>query len=297
MLDPTVKQRIQERYQKMNAEGKLLSRSKLDQFYKTFRDRFGPEKLANLDGEALLETMPNHGIKDCHVYWLEFKNDDEFPTRFGSILGDSAFRFGIFRRKKTCTLVTADEANNAHDLTDLTIDEAIVIARKHRDQLLKGVEIQRLLPSLGTDEKGRTRWIGEGHFLSIRLCQGIRRFLSAKTTEPTWSQRAASVIGELRLDHPWVTLERTTHVRQVDGEVQWRTLARGMTYSIVTENLGGAFKAKACNLCFRFASTFKLADVELLIASRLREEFTPVPSEEAFANLKFGECLPPLHRR
>ena len=34
--------------------------------------------------------------------------------------------------------------------------------------------------------------------------------------------------------------------------------------------------------------------MESLIAARLRDEITPVPSEEAIENLKFGECLPPL---
>lgn len=63
-LEPTVRHRIQERYQQMHAEGKLLSRPQLDQFYKTFRDRFGPDKLVNLDGEALLETVHAHGNKD-----------------------------------------------------------------------------------------------------------------------------------------------------------------------------------------------------------------------------------------
>ena len=143
MLEPTVRQRIQERYQQMHAEGKLLSSTQLAQFYKTFRERFGPEKLANLDGEALLETMHAHGNKDSLVYWLEFKNDEEFPARFGSISGGSAFKFRIFRRKETRAWVIADEGNNARELT---INEAVVIARKHRDQLLKGVELLRQLP-------------------------------------------------------------------------------------------------------------------------------------------------------
>ena len=68
-----------------------------------------PGVLTKLDGEDLLETMHAHGNKDSLVYWLEFKNDDEFPARFGSIAGGSAFKFGIFRRKETGTWVTADE--------------------------------------------------------------------------------------------------------------------------------------------------------------------------------------------
>ncbi|MBN9519476.1 AAA family ATPase [bacterium] len=152
MLEPSVKQRIQERCQQMNAEGKLLPRPQLEQFYKTFRDRFGPDKLASLDGEALLETMHAHGSKDSLVYWIEFKNDDEFPAQFGSISGGSAFKFGLFRRKETGTWVTADETNNAKDIS---VEEAVVIARKHRDQLLRGVEHLRRLPGNGADDDYR----------------------------------------------------------------------------------------------------------------------------------------------
>jgi hypothetical protein len=59
------------------------------------------------------------------------------------------------------------------------------------------------------------------------------------------------------------------------------------------DHLGGGSKAKTDNLCIRFPSTLKLADVETLIASRIRDEIVPTPSEDAMDNLKFGECLPP----
>jgi 5-methylcytosine-specific restriction protein B len=147
MLESSIKQRLLDRYQQMNAEGRLLSRSQLEVYHSTFRSRFGPDKPANLDGEALLEMMHGQG-KDSLVYWLEFKNDDEFPARFGSISGGSAFKFGVFRRKETGTWVTADEGNNPKDLT---VEEAVAIARKHRDQLLRGVDQLRQLPASGTD--------------------------------------------------------------------------------------------------------------------------------------------------
>src|SRR5262245_58783570 len=111
MLEPTIKQKLLQCVQKFSTEGKLLSRAQLDQYYSTFRIRFGPDQLANLDGEALLETMHAHGNKDSLVYWLEFKNDDEFPARFGGIGGGSAFKFVIFRRKETGAWVTSDESN------------------------------------------------------------------------------------------------------------------------------------------------------------------------------------------
>src|SRR5262249_11051161 len=120
----------------------------LDTCYRNFRNRFGPDQLMKLDGEELLETMHAHGNKDSLVYWLEFKNDDEFPGHFGSIAGGSAFKFGVFRRKETGTWVTADAGNNARDLT---VAEATLIARKHRDQLLLGVERIGKLPNLADD--------------------------------------------------------------------------------------------------------------------------------------------------
>ena len=149
MLEPSVKQKLLQRIQQLNAEGKLPSRAQLDQYYGTFRSRFGPDKLANLDGEALLTTMHAPG-KDSLVYWLEFKNDEEFPARFGGgVGGGSSFKYGIFRRKETETWVTAGEGNNPKDLT---VEEAVVIARKHRDQFLKGVELLKQLAPNGSDD-------------------------------------------------------------------------------------------------------------------------------------------------
>jgi 5-methylcytosine-specific restriction protein B len=102
MIDDCIKTRIMDD-QKLNGEGKLLSKPQLDGYYSTFRGRFGPDVLAKLHGEDLLETMHGLGHKNSLIYWLEFKNDDEFPARFGSIAGGSALKFGIYRRKETGT--------------------------------------------------------------------------------------------------------------------------------------------------------------------------------------------------
>ena len=144
-----------------------------------------------------------------------------------------------------------------------------------------------------TNERGRSRWIGEGQFLSFRVCQAIRQVLAAESTEPYWSQRATAQIGEIRLEYPWASHDCTTLLQQANGEVQWWTFAGGLANSIVMDHLGGGSRAKTDNLCLRFSPALKLADVESLIASRIQEQITPVPSEEAIANLKFGECLPP----
>jgi ATP-dependent Lhr-like helicase len=113
-----------------------------------------------------------------------------------------------------------------------------------------------------TEERGRSRWIGEGQLLSFRVCQAIRQVLAAESTEPYWSLRAMAQIAEIRLEYPWASHDRTTLVQQANGEVQWWTFAGGLANSIVMDHLGGTSTAKTDNLCLRFSATLKLADVE-----------------------------------
>jgi len=93
MLDKRIRQKLLDVKQSLEGDSnhKLFTSDELKEYYATFRNRFGPDKLSGQDGKALLETMHSHGSKNSLVYWLEFKHDDEFPsTRFGSIAGGSA---------------------------------------------------------------------------------------------------------------------------------------------------------------------------------------------------------------
>src|SRR5205807_3750537 len=58
-----------------------------------------------------------------------------------------------------------------------------------------------------TDEHGRSRWLGEGQFLSFQVCQAIRRILAADSTESFWSQRATEKMEEVRTECPWASLD------------------------------------------------------------------------------------------
>ncbi|MEZ5943942.1 MAG: DUF4357 domain-containing protein [Planctomycetaceae bacterium] len=138
-------------YKELMNEGKLKTKQELDKDFALFRDRFGPAALKSLDGEALLTYMHDHGSRDSLVYWIEFKNDEEFETRrFGSIAGGSALKFRVFRRKETGNWQAGSEKGNRPE--DITIEEAINIARAHRDQLLRGCELLEDLPEAATDE-------------------------------------------------------------------------------------------------------------------------------------------------
>jgi len=150
LLDEAKRQQIVERHQQLVTEGKLLTQQQLDKEYSLFRDRFGPSVLAGLDGEPLLTLMHDLSNRDSLVYWLEFKNDEEFDTtRFGSIAGGSALKFRIFRRKETGNWQAADTSNDPHDIP---VEHAMEIARTHRDQLLKGAGLLDALPENAVDE-------------------------------------------------------------------------------------------------------------------------------------------------
>jgi len=150
VLSPEKRRQIIEKHRQLLNDGKFVTENQLDRYYTIFREQFGPEVLAKLDGEPLLELMHNQSNKDSLGYWLEFKNDDEFDTRrFGSIAGGSALKFGVFRRKETGNWQAADKSNYP---TDISLEEAIEFARKHRDQLLRGVKLLEAFPSIARDE-------------------------------------------------------------------------------------------------------------------------------------------------
>jgi 5-methylcytosine-specific restriction protein B len=143
MLHFSIKNKICDMQDTLNKNEKLLSKENLDICYLNFQNNFGPDVLRSLDGEALLERMHSHATKDSLVYWLEFKDDKELPAIFGSIAGGSALKFGLYKRKETGKWMTGHPSNQR----ELTVEEAIGLARKHRDQFIKGDDLLKQMPA------------------------------------------------------------------------------------------------------------------------------------------------------
>lgn len=117
---------------------KMPTEQQLEAGYILFREKFSPEKLKTLDGKLLLDTLFNLGNRDSLVYWLEFKNDDDFQTvTYGSISGGSAYKFIIFRRSSDGVWMSG----SSQKPEELTEEEAIIKARSVRDNLVQGAEI------------------------------------------------------------------------------------------------------------------------------------------------------------
>lgn len=151
MLDPRIVQDLRNIQKRLTPGGKLPPLEKLQHYYGAFEERFGPDRLSSLDGEALLVTMKGliKSNRDTMAYWLEFKNDDEFPAIFGSIGGGSAYKWGVYADAETGDWMRRGAGNKPKRIT---LDEAISVARTHREQIFRGVDLLRQLPAHATDQ-------------------------------------------------------------------------------------------------------------------------------------------------
>jgi ATP-dependent Lhr-like helicase len=144
-----------------------------------------------------------------------------------------------------------------------------------------------------TDEKGRSRWLGEGQMLSHAVCQSIRRILACDEDDPTWSRRAAQQFTELRDEHPWVSADATSLVHQPNGEIRWWTFAGGIANTLLADTLKPNCDVKGDNLSLSFPTASSLETVAELINGIHPADVRPIPNIEAMENLKFSECLSP----
>jgi hypothetical protein len=137
-VSPVLLDRLRQRHEAMSARGEIPGEQRLEQWLAAFRQRFAPEVLAGLDGEPLLQRMHERRTKQSLMYWLEFKNDEEFPAQqFGSISGGSALKFGIYQSSETSLWM----AGSSQQQKTISLDEAIARARGQRDELVAGARI------------------------------------------------------------------------------------------------------------------------------------------------------------
>lgn len=141
-------EKLQEDRNRLMRESKLTPASDLEKYFRRFRERFGPDVLADLDGEELLETLFKFGNRDSLVYWLEFKNDDEFPNLFGGISGGTSYNYGLFHSKAGEWMAGSPKYPKTLD-----VKEAIMLARERRSQLVNGAKLLDSFPiNANTDQ-------------------------------------------------------------------------------------------------------------------------------------------------
>jgi ATP-dependent Lhr-like helicase len=143
-----------------------------------------------------------------------------------------------------------------------------------------------------TEQRGKSRWLGEGQFLGYQVCQAIRETLAGDAAEPHWSRRATTRIGKLREEFPWVRTGTTALVRHSDGDVRWWTFAGGVANTILAHQLGRFGNAKADNLSITIEGDPPIDEVRPFLGALPTQGISPVPVPETIKNLKFSEALP-----
>jgi 5-methylcytosine-specific restriction protein B len=221
MLEKNVKDDLKRRYEQLLGQGQLPAREKLREYYATFRGHFAPEKLLKLNGEELLNTIHAHGSQDSLVYWLEFKNDEEFPDCFGSIAGGSALKFGIYRRKETGAWMTGQPT----DQKEISIAEAIKVASSHRDQLVAGAKLLEELSSDSSDD-------------NYAKLQDRMDSVAPDVSNSTWGHKYFSLMYPDKLDDFHAEEFQRFHIRkmlQVPPNREGRYAAAGRYVSVAGE--------------------------------------------------------------
>jgi 5-methylcytosine-specific restriction protein B len=148
-LDKRILRDLQNLCTRFENEGELLANDELDTYYAAFRDRFRPEKLETLEGDELLESIHDQANHNSLIYWLEFKKGNEFDTsRLGSIRGGSALKFGVYRNAKTGAWMGKGVQGGP---VEISVEQAIETASKHRDQFIQGCELLENFPQGRSD--------------------------------------------------------------------------------------------------------------------------------------------------
>jgi 5-methylcytosine-specific restriction protein B len=183
VLDERISRDLEEHYRKLFSEGKIHTAVQLTEYSNAFQSRFGPDRLRNMDGETLLETI--HGnSQDSLPYWLEYKNDQEFSTGpFGGLAGISAFKFGLFCRKETGIWTTGTPVKPV----EISVQQAIEIAREDRNQLLEGCKLLESMPINGT-------------YMDYENLQRNMDRLAPKISNSTWGHKYFSILYPDQLD-------------------------------------------------------------------------------------------------
>ncbi|MFV2066021.1 MAG: DEAD/DEAH box helicase [Pirellulales bacterium] len=148
-----------------------------------------------------------------------------------------------------------------------------------------------------TDQKGRSRWKGEGRGLGFRMCQAIKRILAGDGHRECWSRRAREQIESTRGEYPWLDCDTTVVLNGSEGEVTWWTFGGSGANATLANELARLSNSRVNHDSFAltFDSRVNLVDVESALDQLRRNEvdgMRPAVDERAIEGLKFSECLP-----
>lgn len=148
-----------------------------------------------------------------------------------------------------------------------------------------------------SEDKGRSRWKGEGRGLAFRLCQAVKRILVDSETRSCCSRRAGERLAEIRSGFSWLTPEGSVILTKTGTETEWWTFAGAGANATLASALSAATTSHVAHdsLSLTLDGGISLQGIDRAMQdtrSRHPEELLPAVDESALEALKFSESLP-----
>jgi ATP-dependent helicase Lhr and Lhr-like helicase len=246
--------------------------------------------------EQLVDWMLSKQIlwDDEGILWLGRKGEEAFGRRNFMEL------FSVFMSPPLFSVLHGrQELGYVDEMTFLgKQDGPRVLLLGGRSWLVNHIDWQRRMAFVeATDQKGRSRWKGEGSGLGYRLAQAIRQILASDEDADCWSRRAQEQINTTRLDFPWLDRDGTTALIETDGGLTWWTFAGNRGNTTLAKEIAQLATARAEHDSFSltFESTTQFANLQNVLGdlrNRDVEDMRPLVDDRAIEGLKFSECLP-----
>jgi ATP-dependent Lhr-like helicase len=192
-----------------------------------------------------------------------------------------------------------EELGHVHDSTFTTRgDGPTVLSLAGRSWTVKHADWSRRVAYVEpSQDRGRSRWLGDSRPLSFELCRAMRRVLVRDTFPAPLTRRATEKLIELRAEFSWLDEESTVVFHESSGEVRWWTFAGLRSNRILALALSGAALPK------------RRGENPSLVVEESSLDFDPRPAvtrlldggdaelaaavdPSAIDELKFSSCLP-----
>jgi ATP-dependent Lhr-like helicase len=147
-----------------------------------------------------------------------------------------------------------------------------------------------------TEQKGRSRWKGQGAGLGYKMSQAILHILTDTRNREFWSSRAIEQIQGSRSECPWLSRNETVVIPE-GGKLEWWTFAGERGNSTLAYALSQLTRSHVVHDSFSLTFENAVHFTELTEAMENLHRYdigtlkTPV-DDKAIDGLKFSECLP-----
>ena len=187
------------------------------------------------------------------------------------------------------------------------VDEATFLGKRDgprvlllggRSWLVNHIDWQRRIAYVeATDQKGNSRWKGEGGGLGYQLAQAIKSVLASGANAECWSRRSQEQISTTRSQFPWIEVDNTVAVVDAGGRMTWWNFAGSRGNASLANELAqlttGQVEHDSFSLTFESSTQF--AELQNAVGElRTRDvlDLRPAVDDRAIEGLKFSECLP-----